>query len=63
MEHANDGQLWGEGWMLHVTQAICGDVSHAIEPRLGSVHSYWGSKSPRPALDLLRGAEELQSFR
>ena len=48
--------------MPYVTQAICGTVSHGPETSSDSLWSYWGSKSPKLALGLLLGAEELQSF-
>ena len=49
--------------MLHVAQAIYRSVSHGIKMNLEGVRPYLGSKSPRLALGLLLGAEELRSFR
>lgn len=44
MEDADDGQVRGQSWMLHVAQAICGSVSHAIETNLKRYTALLGIK-------------------
>ena len=54
VEDTDDGYIRGESWMLHVAQAICGNVSHAIKtnnlrrctPLLGIKESHTGSGPP-----------------